>query len=115
VTALTLTACRPFSSICLRANASAPSASESTPTSDAAPMTIPSVERKVRTGLARIVSSPMRIDGSRRGICIDIRSIARSITLRQDDTSQRQRGADRLPRAEELAEENQPNAVVTTG
>jgi hypothetical protein len=50
------------SETCRLTNCCMPSPSESTATSDATPMTMPSVERKVRNGLARSVAALTRND-----------------------------------------------------
>jgi hypothetical protein len=55
---LTPTDCSPNRSICRRAKEKAPSPADRTPTSDAAPITMPRVERSVRTGLPRRVWRP---------------------------------------------------------
>ena len=55
VLGITAMACPPRCSITCRANASVPSPIDRTPTSAAAPMTTPSVDRRVRTGFPRKV------------------------------------------------------------
>src|SRR5688572_7968505 len=82
-------------------------------------MMMPSVERKVRTELARMVSSPMRIEGRNRGIKTRYGPSGRvsqglgpwalgpgGRNLREDDAGEGQRGAGSLPGAEEFAEEH---------